>query len=490
MNPGAGGESPDHSPGASRTVFVSGNFNILHPGHLRLLRFARELGDHLIVGVRSDRIAGSAAHVPAQLRLEGILSNTFVDEAILVDEPVGAVVDRLRPDIVVKGKEHENRSNPELEVLNRYGGQLVFSSGDAVFSSLDLIRRDLVDEKRRIGSVPTEYLMRHGIENKDVLARVEEFRTLRVCVIGDLIVDEYITCEPLGMSQEDPTIVVTPVDTQRFIGGAGIVAAHAAGLGAEVHFLSVTGDDETRDFALRELGTSGVKADLLADNTRPTTLKQRFRANGMTLLRVSHLHQAAIDREQQNQVFERFNELVSTCQLLVFSDFNYGCLPQSLVDRIAGRARELGLTIAADSQCSSQIGDISKFQRMDLLTPTEHEVRLSLRNHEDGLVVLAEKLRVRADAKNIILKLGAEGALLHIQSDDQQLYTDRIRELNSSPRDVAGAGDSLLISSAMTLAVGASPWEAAYIGAIAAAVQVSRIGNIPLRTTDLTREIP
>ena len=442
MNPGAGGESPDRSPGASRTVFVSGNFNILHPGHLRLLRFARELGDHLIVGVRSDRIAGSAAHVPAQLRLEGILSNTFVDEAILVDEPVGAVVDRLRPDIVVKGKEHENRSNPELEVLNRYGGQLVFSSGDAVFSSLDLIRRDLVDEKRCIGSVPTEYLMRHGIENKDVLARVEEFRTLRVCVIGDLIVDEYITCEPLGMSQEDPTIVVTPVDTQRFIGGAGIVAAHAAGLGAEVHFLSVTGDDETRDFALRELGTSGVKADLLADNTRPTTLKQRFRANGMTLLRVSHLHQAAIDREQQNQVFERFNELVSTCQLLVFSDFNYGCLPQSLVDRIAGRARELGLTIAADSQCSSQIGDISKFQRMDLLTPTEHEARLSLRNHEDGLVVLAEKLRVRADAKNIILKLGAEGALLHIQSDDQQLHTDRIRELNSSPRDVAGAGDS------------------------------------------------
>jgi rfaE bifunctional protein kinase chain/domain len=391
---------------------------------------------------------------------------------------------------VVKGKEHENRSNPELEVLNRYGGQLVFSSGDAVFSSLDLIRRDLVDEKRRIGSVPTEYLMRHGIENKDVLARVEEFRTLRVCVIGDLIVDEYITCEPLGMSQEDPTIVVTPVDTQRFIGGAGIVAAHAAGLGAEVHFLGVTGDDETCDFALRELGTSGVKADLLADNTRPTTLKQRFRANGMTLLRVSHLHQAAIDREQQNQVFERFNELVSTCQLLVFSDFNYGCLPQSLVDRIAGRARELGLTIAADSQCSSQIGDISRFQRMDLLTPTEHEARLSLRNHEDGLVVLAEKLRVRADAKNIILKLGAEGALLHIQSDDQQLHTDRIPELNSSPRDVAGAGDSLLISSAMTLAVGASPWEAAYIGAIAAAVQVSRIGNIPLRTTDLTREIP
>ena len=489
MNPGAGGESPDHSPGASRTVFVSGNFNILHPGHMRLLRFARELGDHLIVGVRSDRIAGSAAHVPAQLRLEGILSNTFVDEAILVDEPVGAVVDRLRPEIVVKGKEHENRFNPELEVLNRYGGQLVFSSGDAVFSSLDLIRRELVDEKRRIGSVPTEYLMRHGIENKDVLARVEEFRTLRVCVIGDLIVDEYITCEPLGMSQEDPTIVVTPVDTQRFIGGAGIVAAHAAGLGAEVHFLTVTGNDELRDYALRELRVVGVNADLLGDDTRPTTLKQRFRADGMTLLRVSHLHQASIDLDLQAQVLDHFEELASTCQLLVFSDFNYGCLPQSLVDKLLDRARDAGMTLVADSQCSSQIGDVTRFTGMDLLTPTEHEARVSLRNQQDGLVVLAEKLREASAARNIILKLGAEGALLFLEGADGSLHTDRLPELNSLPRDVAGAGDSLCISAAMAIAVGASPWEAAYIGAVAAAVQVSRTGNIPLIQTDLIGEI-
>ena len=55
-----------------KTVFVSGHFNVLHPGHVRLLRFAKECGDHLTVAVESDRIAGVAAHVPEQLRLEGI----------------------------------------------------------------------------------------------------------------------------------------------------------------------------------------------------------------------------------------------------------------------------------------------------------------------------------------------------------------------------------------------------------------------------------
>ncbi|MBU6346149.1 MAG: adenylyltransferase/cytidyltransferase family protein [Cyanobacteria bacterium REEB494] len=55
-----------------RTVFVSGNFNILHPGHLRLLRFAKECGDRLIVAVQSDRMAGKAAHVTEHYRLEKI----------------------------------------------------------------------------------------------------------------------------------------------------------------------------------------------------------------------------------------------------------------------------------------------------------------------------------------------------------------------------------------------------------------------------------
>ena len=72
--------------------------------------------------------------------------------------------------------------------------------------------------------------------------------TKGAALVGDLIVDEYISCDPLGMSQEYPTIVVTPIDSKSFIGGAGIVAAHAAGLGAEVDFISI-GNDNSLSFA-------------------------------------------------------------------------------------------------------------------------------------------------------------------------------------------------------------------------------------------------
>jgi rfaE bifunctional protein kinase chain/domain len=320
---------------------------------------------------------------------------------------------------------------------------------------------------------------------------LQQFASLKVCVVGDLIVDEYITCQPLGMSQEDPTIVVTPVDSTRFLGGAGIVAAHAAGLGAQVQFVSVTGADASRVFAQAELEAAGVRTHLLKDESRPTTLKQRFRSQGKSLLRVSHLHQGAIAAPLQTGLLEHLEEALQTANVLVFSDFNYGCLPQAVVDKIVPIAKARGAMLAADSQSSSQVGNISRFQHMDLLTPTEREARISTRNQEDGLVVLAEALRQQSSARYILLKLGEEGLIIHAGggAGPSHWVTDRIGSLNSAPKDAAGAGDSLLIASALTLACGGDIWEAACLGSLAAAVQVGRVGNTPIQRRELDNEL-
>lgn len=476
------------------TVLVSGHFNVIHPGHLRLLRFARECGTRLVVAVESDRLAGNAAHVPEHLRLDGVANNSYVDEAFLIDRPVVDIIRELRPDVVVKGKEHESRNNPEAPVLAGYGGRLLFSSGETVFSSLDLIRREFAEVSNSSIRMPEEYLARNGI-GKDRLAQLCGcFEKLKVVVIGDLIIDEYITCQLLGMSQEDPTIVVTPIDSQRFIGGAGIVAAHAAGLGAQADLISVSGRDAPRAFGIQKLAEFKVRSHLLEDISRPTTLKQRYRSGGKSLLRVSHLHQGAISTELQQQMLDLLEPMLADADLLVFSDFNYGCLPQPLVERVTAMAKAKGVLLAADSQSSSQVGDISRFAGMDLITPTEREARISTRNHEDGLVVLAERLRRQAQAKNILLKMGEEGLLIHAwdstEGDTESGITnDQVPALNSHPKDVAGAGDSLLITSAMVMACGGNIWEAGCLGSLAAAIQAGRVGNTPLQIDELIREI-
>jgi rfaE bifunctional protein kinase chain/domain len=471
-------------------VLVSGHFNIVHPGHHRLLRFAKQFGERLFVAVESDRMAGDAAHIPEALRLEGIQSIGYVDDAFIMDDSIETTLEKLKPNVVVKGKEHENRFNPEVDILKKWGGKLIFSSGEVVFSSLDLIRKEFEVNVSGIIKLPIDFFKRHNLANKRLSDLIRNFSNLKVCVIGDLIVDEYVTCEPVGMSQEDPTIVVMPINSTRFIGGAGIVAAHAAGLGASVNFVSITGNDEVREYAIKALEKYKVHASLLIDETRPTTLKQRFRSKGKSLLRVSHLHQGAISKKLQDQIFTIFEENITDVDLIIFSDFNYGCLPQYLVEKLISLAKKNSILTAADSQSSSQVGDISRFKGVDLITPTEREARISTRNHEDGLVVLAEQLRIESMAKNVLLKMGEEGVLIHAANEERADWlTDRVEALNSMPKDVAGAGDSLLTVSSMTLACGGDIWSAACLGSLAAAHQVGRVGNTPLTADELIKDL-
>ena len=143
--------------------------------------------------------------------------------------------------------------------------------------------------------------------------------------------------------------------------------------------------------------------------------------------------------------------------------------------------------MVADSQSSSQVGDVSRFLNTNLLTPTEREVRLALSNYEDGLVVLAEALRKKTNASNIAITLGAEGVLIHAaQHKKTQWLTDRLPSLNTSPKDTAGAGDCLLVCSAMSLVL-AGLFGCLYLGSVAKHT-VGRIGT-PLTAKSYLLEV-
>ena len=472
--------------GSHRVVFVSGNFNIVHPGHLRLLQFAAEAGDFLVVGVNGDGTPGTT--LPGNLRLAGVKAISFVNYAFILHEPPEKFVALLRPAVVVKGKEHEGRANPEQKVVESYDGKLLFGSGEVRFSSLDLLRKEYFETNLSTIKKPADYAERHGFSVAGLKSQLSRFKGLRVLVIGDLIVDEYINCDALGMSQEDPTLVVTPIESKQFVGGGGIVAAHARGLGADTHFFTVAGSDHAAKFAGETLASFGVKSTIIADDSRPTTLKKRYRADGKTLLRVSHLRQHDIRPDIAEKIHKAVEKQIRNADLIIFSDFNYGCLPQSLVDSITELGLQKGIPMAADSQASSQISDVSRFRGMTLLTPTEREARLALRDNNSGLVVIAEALRTKAQAQNVIVTLGAEGVLLHAKNSSDWI-TDRLPAFNSSPRDSAGAGDCLLTCTAMAFCAGVDIWQSVYLGSLAAACQVARVGNTPLTQAELISEI-
>ena len=208
-------------------------------------------------------------------------------------------------------------------------------------------------------------------------------------------------------------------------------------------------------------------------------------------MRVSTLSQQAISTKLQNLILSEFKKISTECDLVIFSDFNYGCLPQPLVEKIISIAKKRNIFIAADSQSSSQYGDVSRFKGADLITPTEREARLALQNYDDGLVVLGDKLMEKADANYILLKLGSEGMIAQLSSKKLKTpHTERLRALHPQASDVSGAGDSVLTASSLSLISEASMWEASLLGAIAAFIQVGRVGNVPLTKDEILSIIP
>lgn len=469
-----------------KVSFVSGLFNVLHAGHLRLLRFAKECGDILVVGILDDKQSSSHNHVPEQQRLRFVKSIDWIDEAFILQDNIIDTIQALQPSVVVKGKEHENKHNEEAAVVADCGGKLLFSAGESSFTFGEIIRVQH-DVKNSSIVQPDWFLQCHNTTVDRLSQLLDAFSKLSVCVVGDTIVDEYVHCDPLGMSQEDPTLVVMPTKTERFLGGGGIVAGHIRALGADnVCFASVLGADNAARFVKDELDNNAVETLLLEDDSRPTTTKQRYRSRDKTLLRVNQLRQHQISQELQLQLFEQLVQRLPQCDLLVFADFNYGVLPQRLVDKLCDAANAHGVMMVADSQSSSQIGDISRFNGMTLIAPTEHEARIAMQNTEDGLVVLAEKLRQRANALHVLITLGEDGVLIHADAGEPGTFlTDRLPAFNRLAKDNAGAGDCLLATAAMTTAVGGNIWESSYLGSLAAAIQVGRLGNRPLKNQKL-----
>ena len=455
-------------------------------GHLRLLKFAQSLGDKLIVAVQSQDSSPKDSIVAVE-RLNKIQLIPYVDEAFIMIEDVDHYLNKLKPDIVVKGWEFRDEDNIEENALNVYGGKLIFSPDSSTSTGFSDF---LNPSPSRFGAInlPVNFLSRRQINPEQIYGVIKDFQKLKVCVLGDIIVDDYINCSAVGMSREDPTIVVKPETSSLFLGGAGIVASHARALGANVSLISVVGDDDLKGFVQEQLSNASLDCHLLIDDTRPTTKKTRYRVEGKTQLRVNDYNSHSISTELQNKILSIVSTKIRDLDLIVFSDFNYGALPASLVTKIIDLCKKQDLLMVADSQTSSQLGDLAKFEGVSLVTPTEHEARVTLGDFESGLVTLSNKLRYRLKIKNVILTLSSDGILITCSEDEKlgdDFQNDRLPAFQSSIVDASGAGDAFFISSSLSMAAGGSLWLSSYIGSIVAAIQVAREGNIPISAENI-----
>ena len=232
-------------------VHCHGCFDIVHPGHIQHLQFARSLGDLLIVSVSADTHVNKGVDrplIPDDLRASSLAALECVDYVYINPHATGVqLLESLRPDVFVKGREYEQNHDPrfleERDAVVRHGGRVVFSSGEVVYSSTSLIGamggRDLFNDEKI-----ARLRDRHGLSTVALQNLLHRARGLKVLVIGDYILDRYHFCDATGVAGEGPMLSLRALQQRDYDGGAGVMALHLAGLGAKPTLISALTDDD------------------------------------------------------------------------------------------------------------------------------------------------------------------------------------------------------------------------------------------------------
>ncbi|MEQ9560288.1 MAG: PfkB family carbohydrate kinase [Rhodospirillales bacterium] len=480
-------------PRKKKVIMCHGVFDVVHPGHVRHLIYAKSKADLLVTSLTADRHIDKGQyrpHVPQDLRATNLAAFEMVDYVIIDKnkEPLENIR-LLEPDFFAKGYEYNAASlhpktTEEMEVLAGYGGEMIFTPGDIVYSSTNLI--NLAPPAIKYEKLMT--VMERGGVTFDKLRRtLDGMATKTVHVVGDTIIDSLTTCAMIGGQTKTPTMSVLYENRKDFVGGAGIVAKHLRATGAKVVFSTVLGDDALKDFALEDLAAAGVDVRPQVDKTRPTNNKNAIVVGGYRLLKIDTLDNRSIG----DSIVKAITDGVRTepTDAVVFSDFRHGIFNRRTIpDLIA--AIPADCYRVADSQVASRWGNIVEFKNFDLITPNEREARFALADQESPLRPLASFLYDAAQCKLLLLKLGDRGVLACVSDDHDSLdsyfvvdsFVDRVI-------DAVGAGDGLLAYSTLAMLVSGSPIEATILGSLAAACVCELDGNLPVSPADMAAKI-
>lgn len=480
--------------GWDNTSLCYGHFNVIHPGHLRYFQTARNYGDRLVVALEGDSQLSESDRrqlFSEEERAQSVAALDLIDSVVILDcGDLETLIRLIKPSSLVLGREFERERSDEvsgaIKRTSDQGGSVVYDVGETHYATAQLFQGSQLEIEAKRWQQFQSALDSHEINLKALIGRLSKESSPNILVIGDTIVDRYVACDPVGLSNEAPVVVVKEIDSRDFIGGAAIVAGHVAALGGRCTYLSVVGDDEHAVFVENKLSNLGINVNLLQDKSRPTTFKIRYIVENQKLFRVSQLKEHSLSSSLENQVVDVIQQYGASLDAIVLSDFVYGVITPRIIDTVSQLSKQHDILLAGDVQCSSQIGDVSKFKNFALLCPTEREARLALNNQDDGIEYVSNLLMENTRANNLVIKLGGEGLIAYGKTNQSEFINrQHFPAITANPVDVAGAGDSLLAGMVVALASRFSVMEAAALGSCIASIAVQTVGNNPVHIDDL-----
>lgn len=463
-------------------VHCHGVFDLLHVGHLRYFEEAKAMGDVLIVTLTTDCFVNKGSHRPAfpeQLRAEFLAALECIDFVAINPSPTAVeAINILKPTIYAKGPDYKNAATDvtggivaEEAAIRGVGGRLAFTSG-ITFSSTALINRHIGILPQDVHAYLANFAARYSADN--VIEYLHRARDLKVLLIGEPIVDEYVYCDAIGKSSKEPTMVVRSLSSEKFAGGILAAANHVASFCDDVAVIGQLGSDTTQDSFIESKLRSNIKRIFPRRRDSPTIVKRRIVENYffLKLLEIYELNDAPLTTAEDDEVCEALASHLSHYDVVIVIDFGHSML----TERARGIIRENARFLAVNAQCNAgNLGHhaLSRYRNVDYMTATLNEIRIESRDRHGDIRDLAPQIYERLGCKRLAVTNGRSGCLcLGPQEGPVEVPAVAGRVV-----DRIGAGDAFLSVSALLAAQDAPMEMVGFAGNAAGALAVATVAN-------------
>jgi rfaE bifunctional protein kinase chain/domain/rfaE bifunctional protein nucleotidyltransferase chain/domain len=478
-----------------KIVHCHGVFDLLHVGHIKHFKEAKTFGDVLVVSITPDEFVHKGPGRPAfstSLRLEALSELESVDFVVPNIWPSAEeIIKIIQPNFYCKGPDYKNHSDDitgkiseEENAVKSVGGKVIYTN-EITFSSSSLLNKfgNIYSKEQEL--FIRNISVKHSFEM--IKNKLEDISKLKVLIIGETIIDQYVFCEALGKSGKEPVLVLRDLETQEYLGGALAIARHLSSFCENISVLSFLGeDDEYKSFIEKNM-EDNINLNFLNKSNSPTIVKRRFvdSVDRKKVLGVYSINDDLLRESEEDKFIESFDSISEEHDLVIISDYGHGIITPKIAEHISNSDKFVSLNAQVNA---ANIGthNIRKYHDVNCLIINESELRHDMRQREGDIEKMANTLKDMINAKYIAVTQGKSGAFLI----NGERTPERSPGFAAQVVDKIGSGDALLALLSVCLYANIDEKLALFIGSLAAAQSVETVGNsVPVSKINLLKTI-
>ena len=478
-----------------KIILCHGVFDLLHIGHIKHFQKAKSYGDILIVTLTDSKFVKKGPNRPYfnnSLRAEALAAIEVIDYISVINESTAInVIKKLKPNIYFKGDEYKSNKQDitgvikkEKNEVKRYGGKIKYTE-ELTFSSSKILNE--FNEDFSSHQDPIIKKLKKSYNFNKIRKMIDNFFNLKVLIIGETIIDEYVFCEALGKSGKEPVLVFKDYGREKYLGGVLAIARHLSSFCKNLSLLSLLGkNNEEKNFIKKNL-EKNIKVNFFNKKNAPTIIKKRYidRIDNRKVFGIYSLNDSLVSKIEENKILNFLKKVKNKYDLIIVADYGHGMISSKIANYISNSKTFFSLNAQINS---TNIGlhNINKYKKINCLVINANELRHEMNEREGDIVDLAIKYKKLVNCNYLSVTQGKKGAFVI----DKNQNVTHCPAFLKKVKDKVGAGDAFLSIISLCHFMRYDPHFSIYLSSLAAAKSVDTIGNkIPINKNEMLKVI-